>query len=172
MITTPDYQALLQTAIAEARQGLAEGGVPIGAALYHNDGRLLGSVRLWNVSAGGVSALLLGPLAVDPAAQGLGVGSALMRRALNRAAALGHAAVLLDNRKSEIHGGRPAVADGECGMAVNDQRDQDKRQQLAGEVVEERHTTHQRAELVANQDGGQRVPAEARGHGEALVPAQ
>jgi len=42
MITTPDYHALLQTAIAEARQGLAEGGVPIGAALYHNDGRLLG----------------------------------------------------------------------------------------------------------------------------------
>jgi len=42
MIATPDYQALLQTAIAEARQGLAEGGVPIGAALYHNDGRLLG----------------------------------------------------------------------------------------------------------------------------------
>jgi len=42
MIATPDYHALLQTAIAEARQGLAEGGVPIGAALYHNDGRLLG----------------------------------------------------------------------------------------------------------------------------------
>jgi len=42
MIATPDYHALLQTAIAEARQGLAEGGVPIGAALYHDDGRLLG----------------------------------------------------------------------------------------------------------------------------------
>ncbi|GAB3063837.1 nucleoside deaminase [Stenotrophomonas tumulicola] len=42
MISTPDYQALLQTAIDEARLGLAEGGVPIGAALYHNDGRLLG----------------------------------------------------------------------------------------------------------------------------------
>jgi len=42
MIVTPDYPALLQTAIAEARQGMAEGGVPIGAALYHNDGRLLG----------------------------------------------------------------------------------------------------------------------------------
>lgn len=42
MITTPDYQALLQTAIAEARQGMSEGGVPIGAALYHTDGRLLG----------------------------------------------------------------------------------------------------------------------------------
>lgn len=42
MITTTDYHALLQTALAEARQGMAEGGVPIGAALYHNDGRLLG----------------------------------------------------------------------------------------------------------------------------------
>ena len=42
MIATPDYRALLDTAIAEARQGLAEGGIPIGAALYHADGRLLG----------------------------------------------------------------------------------------------------------------------------------
>lgn len=42
MLHTPDYPALLQTAIAEARQGLAEGGIPIGAALYHRDGRLLG----------------------------------------------------------------------------------------------------------------------------------
>ena len=38
----PDYRALLDTAIAEARAGLAEGGIPIGAALYHQDGRLLG----------------------------------------------------------------------------------------------------------------------------------
>lgn len=42
MIATPDYRTLLDTAIAEARQGLAEGGIPIGAALYHRDGRLLG----------------------------------------------------------------------------------------------------------------------------------
>jgi creatinine deaminase len=42
MSTTPDYRALLETAISEARQGLAEGGIPIGAALYHQDGRLLG----------------------------------------------------------------------------------------------------------------------------------
>ena len=42
MIATPDYRALLDTAVAEARQGLAEGGIPIGAALYHADGRLLG----------------------------------------------------------------------------------------------------------------------------------
>jgi creatinine deaminase len=38
----PDYQAMLQVALDEARQGLAEGGIPIGAALFHRDGRLLG----------------------------------------------------------------------------------------------------------------------------------
>ena len=37
-----DHQAMLQVAIAEARQGLAEGGIPIGAALFDGDGRLLG----------------------------------------------------------------------------------------------------------------------------------
>jgi Cytosine/adenosine deaminases len=42
MSHVPDYRALLETAIAEARLGLAEGGIPIGAALYHDDGRLLG----------------------------------------------------------------------------------------------------------------------------------
>lgn len=42
MILTPDYRALLETAIDQARTGLAEGGIPIGAALFHNDGRLLG----------------------------------------------------------------------------------------------------------------------------------
>ena len=36
---TLDYGALLQTAIEEARQGLSEGGVPIGAALFDADGR-------------------------------------------------------------------------------------------------------------------------------------
>src|SRR3546814_18447958 len=42
MIATPDYRALLDTAIIEARTGLSEGGIPLGAALYHQDGRLLG----------------------------------------------------------------------------------------------------------------------------------
>jgi cytosine/creatinine deaminase len=37
-----DYEAMLQVAIAEAKRGLDEGGIPIGAALYHVDGRLLG----------------------------------------------------------------------------------------------------------------------------------
>jgi creatinine deaminase len=37
-----DYQAMLAVALAEARTGLAEGGIPIGAALFHRDGALLG----------------------------------------------------------------------------------------------------------------------------------
>ena len=39
---TPDYQAMLRVAIEEARQGLAEGGIPIGAALFDAQGRMLG----------------------------------------------------------------------------------------------------------------------------------
>jgi cytosine deaminase len=38
----PNYEEMLGIANQEARSGLAEGGIPIGAALFHNDGRLLG----------------------------------------------------------------------------------------------------------------------------------
>ena len=38
-----DYAARLDVAIEEARRGLAEGGIPIGAALFDRDGKLLGS---------------------------------------------------------------------------------------------------------------------------------
>ena len=37
-----DYNSMLQVAIGEAEQGLAEGGIPIGAALFDEDGKLLG----------------------------------------------------------------------------------------------------------------------------------
>src|SRR3977135_790105 len=36
------YNSMLDVAIEEARLGLAEGGIPIGAALFDNDGNLLG----------------------------------------------------------------------------------------------------------------------------------
>jgi cytosine/creatinine deaminase len=36
------YAPMLQVALDEARQGLAEGGIPIGAALFTSDGALLG----------------------------------------------------------------------------------------------------------------------------------
>ncbi|MGO4835952.1 GNAT family N-acetyltransferase, partial [Rhizobiaceae sp. 2RAB30] len=52
---------------------------------------------LWDVRLGeGVEkALLLGPLAVDPDLKGIGVGSALMRHAIEEARRLGHRAILL-----------------------------------------------------------------------------
>src|ERR1700722_20360276 len=59
------------------------------------DGRLAGTLRLWHVGAGDVPALVLGPLAVDPASRGLGVGAALVNRALAAAKARGHGAVIL-----------------------------------------------------------------------------
>jgi cytosine deaminase len=37
-----DYQAMLEIAVAEAKIGLSEGGIPIGAALFDNNGNLLG----------------------------------------------------------------------------------------------------------------------------------
>jgi len=60
------------------------------------DGKVVGTVRLWNVSAGpGRPALLLGPLAVARHCRSAGIGTALMQRALAAAAAEGHTAVLL-----------------------------------------------------------------------------
>ena len=58
-------------------------------------GKLVGTVRLWHVIAGGVPALILGPLAVDSAYRRLGVGAALMDHALAAAKSRGHRAVLL-----------------------------------------------------------------------------
>ena len=60
------------------------------------DGRVVGTVRLWPVVAGADRpVLLLGPLAVDPQRRNLGIGSGLVRRALRDAERRGHRAVLL-----------------------------------------------------------------------------
>ncbi|WP_375413993.1 GNAT family N-acetyltransferase [uncultured Bradyrhizobium sp.] len=59
------------------------------------NGKLVGTVRLWHVSAGGKPALVLGPLAVDPSCRALGIGAALMRHAMAAATARGHGAVIL-----------------------------------------------------------------------------
>jgi predicted N-acetyltransferase YhbS len=58
-------------------------------------GKLVGTVRLWHVSAGGAPALALGPLAVDPSCRALGIGAALMRHALAAATSRSHGAVIL-----------------------------------------------------------------------------
>ena len=40
-----DYRAMLAVALAEARTGLAEGGLPIGAAIFRSDGTLVSRGR-------------------------------------------------------------------------------------------------------------------------------
>jgi len=50
------YLKLLETAIAEARKGLVEGGIPIGAALFDGAGKLLGRGHNRRVQDGDPSA--------------------------------------------------------------------------------------------------------------------
>lgn len=47
---------MLEVALNEARKGLAEGGIPIGAAIFSSDGRLLGSGHNRRVQHGDPSA--------------------------------------------------------------------------------------------------------------------
>jgi predicted N-acetyltransferase YhbS len=96
-------EALLDLSFGDARfakpsERLRRGRRPADALSFVTceGAEVVGTVRLWNVSAGNnCPALLLGPLAVHPDFRCRGVGSALMRRALDDARALRHAAVML-----------------------------------------------------------------------------
>ena len=99
----PAREALLNAAMGEARftkcsERLRENRIAAEGLSFVavEDGRLVGTVRLWHVTAGpGRQALLLGPLAVAPEAQGRGIGVALMTHALKAARRSGAAAVIL-----------------------------------------------------------------------------
>lgn len=70
--------------------------VPYLRFVARDHGDLIGTIRYWPVSVGGGrEALLLGPIAVDPARGARGVGGALIRHSLSVAAEAGHGAVLL-----------------------------------------------------------------------------
>ena len=82
----------------KAAERLREGRLPAhGLAFVASDrGRVVGTVRLWNVSAGPARpALLLGPIAVHPDHRCRGLGGALVERSLGEAKRLGHRAVML-----------------------------------------------------------------------------
>jgi predicted N-acetyltransferase YhbS len=95
-------EALLDACFGETRhtrtcQRLRDGRAPAqGLSLTAvRRGKLVGTVRLWHVSAGGIPALMLGPLAVEASSRRFGVGAALMDHALAAAKARGHRAVIL-----------------------------------------------------------------------------
>jgi predicted N-acetyltransferase YhbS len=82
----------------KAAERLREGRLPAqGLAFTTSDrGRVIGTARLWNVSAGpSRPSLLLGPIAVHKDYRCQGLGGALINRALDDAKRLGHRAVML-----------------------------------------------------------------------------
>jgi predicted N-acetyltransferase YhbS len=125
-------EVLLDAAYGEARftktsERLREGRLPAdGLSLVAVDhGRIVGTVRLWHVTAvPGRPALLLGPLAVDPAHRNRGIGSTLMRHAIARARLAGHRAILLVG-DARYHGrfGFTAATTGELWMPGRFERD-------------------------------------------------
>jgi len=95
-------EALLDASFGEGRhartcQRLRDGRAPAEGLAFTavHQGRVVGTVRLWHVSAGGIPALVLGPLAVEASCRKLGVGAALMKHALTTAKARGHGAIIL-----------------------------------------------------------------------------
>ena len=95
-------EALLDACFGDNRhtrtcQRLRDGRAPAEGLAFSavRQGRIVGTVRLWHVSAGGIPALMLGPLAVEDSSRKLGVGAALMDHALAAAKARGHRAVIL-----------------------------------------------------------------------------
>lgn len=56
---------------------------------------LVGSIKVTPVTAGSQKALMLGPLTVDPAFEGRGIGAALMNRSIEAARANGHDLIML-----------------------------------------------------------------------------
>lgn len=97
-------EALLDKAFGPRRrrktsERLRAGRLPaqgLAFAARNRDGRMIGTLRLWNVMAGSAGpALLLGPLAVDWRHRKRGIGAAMMRHAIAQAKRLGHGAILL-----------------------------------------------------------------------------
>ena len=96
-------EALLDAAFGDARfsktaERLREGRLPERGLSFVAcaGGRLIGTVRLWSVSAGPARpALLLGPLAVAADVRDCGIGGDLMHIALEQAQRRGHRALLL-----------------------------------------------------------------------------
>jgi len=100
----PAREALLDAAFGAAgrrrttSERLRKGRLPAeGLSFIAADaGRVVGTARLWNVACeSGHAAVLLGPVAVAAEHRSLGIGAALVRKAIAAARKLGHGAIIL-----------------------------------------------------------------------------
>lgn len=99
----PEVEGLYDLCFAPGRTALSSyrlrEGVPRVAplclVLRDSGGVMMAAIRFWPVRIGTTTALLLGPIAVHPIAQGEGLGGLLMRDSLTRARRLGWSRVLL-----------------------------------------------------------------------------
>jgi predicted N-acetyltransferase YhbS len=81
--------------LAKTAERVREASSPVCGLVVREGGRVVGSVRLCRIAVGCEPALFLGPIAVDAAARGGGLGAALVEAALRCAGTEGVAGVLL-----------------------------------------------------------------------------
>lgn len=63
--------------------------------VVREEGRVIGSVRLWRIAVGDTAALFLGPIAVDAASRRVGLGADLVAACIERARTVGTSGILL-----------------------------------------------------------------------------
>ena len=99
---------------------LREGVEPIAGLSFSAaapDGGLLAALRFWPVRIGAARAILLGPLAVEPVLQGMGIGRALVRHGLAAAKRLGERICLVVG-EPEYYGPYGFVNAGAAGLIL------------------------------------------------------
>ncbi len=70
---------------AKTAERLREGSRPAAGFVIRQNGRIIGSVRLWPVTVGETHALFLGPIAVDAASRSDGLGAELVQACVDHA---------------------------------------------------------------------------------------
>ncbi len=97
---TASVEALVLAAFGPGRfaktaERLRERATLAAGFVAHEGGRVIGSVRLWNVRVGETPALFLGPIAVDADARRAGLGADLVASCVEHARTSGASGVLL-----------------------------------------------------------------------------
>lgn len=80
---------------SKTAERLREAAHRVAGFVAHDEGRLIGSVRLWSIAIDQTPAVFLGPIAVETAWRKSGVGADLVQTCINHAHATGVSGILL-----------------------------------------------------------------------------